>query len=82
MQGNHEGIKRPRRLEAQTKKHPEEKKRKPRQGIRSQDPQQPSRDADPFRHKVKGRIGQLERKRKRNPRMKGSEKQSDKVKLQ
>ena len=27
MQGNHEGIKRPRRLEAQTKKHPEEKKK-------------------------------------------------------
>ena len=25
--GNHEGIKRPRRLEAQTKKHPEEKKK-------------------------------------------------------
>ena len=28
MQGNHEGIKRPRRLEAQTKKHPEQKKKK------------------------------------------------------
>ena len=27
MQGNHEGIKRPRRLEAQTKKNPEEKKK-------------------------------------------------------
>ena len=27
MQGNHEGIKRPWRLEAQTKKHPEEKKK-------------------------------------------------------
>ena len=27
MQGNHEGIKRPRRLEAQTKKHPKEKKK-------------------------------------------------------
>ena len=66
MQGNHEGIKRPRRLEAQTKKHPEQKKkRKPWQGIRSQDPQQPSRDADPFRHKVKGRLGQLERKRQK-----------------
>ena len=64
MQGNHEGIKRPRRLKAQTKKHPEEK-RKPQQGIRSQDPQQPSRGADPFRHKVKGRLGQLERKRQK-----------------
>ena len=65
MQGNHEGIKRPKRLEAQTKKHPKEKKRKPRQGIRSQDPQQPLKGADPFRHKDKGRLGQLERKRQK-----------------
>ena len=43
----------------------QKKKRKPRQGIRSQDPQQPSRGADPFRHKVKGRLGQLERKRQK-----------------
>ena len=64
MQGNHEGIKRLRRLEAQTKKHPKEK-RKPWQGIRSQDPQQPSRGADSFRHKDKGRRGQLEKKRQK-----------------
>ena len=28
MQENHEGIKRPRKLEAQTKKHPKDKKRR------------------------------------------------------
>lgn len=43
----------------------QKKKRKPRQGIRSQDPQQPSRGVDLFRHKVKGRLGQLERKRQK-----------------
>ena len=42
-----------------------QKKREPRQGIRSKDPQEPSRGADPFRHKDKGRLGQLERKRQK-----------------
>ena len=62
VQGNHEGIKRPRRLEAQTKKHPEEKKKKHGKRIRSQDPQQPLRSADPSRHTVKRRLGQFKRK--------------------
>ena len=65
VQGDHEGIKRPKRLKAQTKKHPEEKENHDKR-IRSQDPQQPSRGADPFRHKDKGRLGQLERKRQKN----------------
>ena len=42
-----------------------QKKREPRQGIRSKDPQEPSRGADPFKHKDKGRLGQLERKKDR-----------------
>ena len=41
------------------------KKRKPRQAIQGQDPQQPSRGADPFKHKGKGRLGQLEGKRQK-----------------
>ena len=53
------------------------KKREPRQGIRIKDPQEPSRGADPFRHKVKGRLGQLERKRqKKKIRNKKQKKQS------
>ena len=40
-----------------------QKKRGPQQGIRSKDPQEPSKGADPFRHKDKGRLGQLERKK-------------------
>ena len=42
-----------------------QKKIEPRQGIKSKDPQEPSRDADPFRHKDKGRLRQLERKRQK-----------------
>ena len=52
VQADHEGIKRPRRLEAQTKKHQEEKEIHDKR-ISSQDPQQPSRGADPSRHTVK-----------------------------
>ena len=76
MQETHEGIKSPGDPEAQTKKHP--KKREPRQGIRSKDPQEPSRGADPFRHKDKGRLGQLDRKRqKKKTRNKSKKNASD-----
>ena len=61
VQGDHEGIKRFRRLEAQMKKHREEKETHGKR-LRSQDPQQLSRGADPFRHTVKRSLGQLERK--------------------
>ena len=61
VQGDHEGIKRPRRLEVQMKKHREEKETHGKR-LSSQDPQQPSRGADPSRHIVKRRLGQLERK--------------------
>ena len=61
VQGDHEGIKRPRRLEAQTKKHREEKETHGKR-LSSQDPQQPSRGADPSWHTIKRRLGQLERK--------------------
>ena len=61
VQGDHKGIKRPRRLEAQMKKHREEKETHGKR-LRSQDPQQPSRGADPSRHTVKRKLGQLERK--------------------
>ena len=62
VQGDHERIKkRPRRLEAQTKKHQEEKETHDKR-LSSQDPQQPSRGADPSRRTVKRRLGQLERK--------------------
>ena len=47
--------------EAQKKKH-KKKKRGPRQRIRSKDPQEPSIGMDPFRHKEKGRLGQIGRK--------------------
>ena len=52
VQEDHEGIKRPRKREAQTKKHQEEKEIHGKR-ISSQDPQQPSRGADPSRHTVK-----------------------------
>ena len=52
VQGDHEGIKRPKRLKAQTKKHREEKETHGKR-LSSQDPQQPSRDADSSRHTVK-----------------------------
>ena len=52
VQGDHEGIKRPKRLKAQTKKHREEKETHGKR-LSSQDPQQPSRGADPSRHTVK-----------------------------
>ena len=52
VQGDHERIKRPRGLEAQTKKHREEKETHGKR-LSSQDPQQPSRGADPSRHTVK-----------------------------
>ena len=61
VQGDHEGLKRPRRLKAQTKKHREEKETHCKR-LSSQDPQQPSRGVDPSRNTVKRRLGQLERK--------------------
>ena len=51
----------PRRLEAQKKKHQEGKETHGKR-LNSQDPQQPSRDADPSRRTVKRRLRQLERK--------------------
>ena len=64
VQRDHEGIKRPRRLEAHTKKYREEKENHGKR-LRSQDPQQSSRGADFSRHIVKRRLGQLERKRQK-----------------
>ena len=66
MQENHEGIKSPGSLKPRQRSIQKIKKeRKPRQGIKGQDPQQPSRGADPFKHKDKGRQGQLEGKRQK-----------------
>ena len=62
MQRTHEGIKRPRRLEAQTKKYREEKETHGKR-ISSQDPQQPSRGADPSRHTVKRKTRTARKKR-------------------
>ena len=62
VQGDHEGIKRPRRLEAQTKKHREEKETHGKR-LSSQDPQQPSRGADPSRHTVKRKTRTARKKR-------------------
>ena len=63
VQGDHEGIKRPRRLEAQ--RSIEKRKENHGKRLRSQDPQQSSRGADPSRHTAKRRLGQLERKRQK-----------------
>ena len=62
MQADHEGKKRPRRLEAQTKKHQEEKEIHGKR-ISSQDPQQPSRGTDPSRHTVKRKTRTAQKKR-------------------
>ena len=65
VQGDHERIKRPRRLEAQTKKHQEGKETHgKRLKKNSQDPQQPPRGADPSKRisTVRGRLRQFERK--------------------
>ena len=62
VQADHEGIKRPRRLEAQTEKHREEKETHGKR-ISSQDPQQPSRGADPSRHTVKRKTRTTRKKR-------------------
>ena len=64
MQETHEGIKKTQGI-LKPRQRSIQKKREPRQGIRSKDPQEPSRGADPFRHKDKGRLGQLERKRQK-----------------
>ena len=46
--------------------------------IKSKDPQEPPRSADPSRHKDKGRIGQLDRKRqKKKTRNKSNRNASD-----
>ena len=65
MQETHEGIKKKAQGILKPRQRSIQKKREPRQGIRSKDPQEPSRGADPFRHKDKGRLGQLERKRQK-----------------
>ena len=70
MQGDHERKRngRPKRLEAQKKKHQEGKETHgKRLKKNSQDPQQPPRGADPSRRisTVKGRLRQFERKDKK-----------------
>ena len=62
VQADHKGIKRPRRLEAQTKKYREEKETHGKR-ISSQDPQQPSRGAEPSRHTVKRKTRSARKKR-------------------
>ena len=52
VQADHEGIKKPKRLDSQTKKHQEEKEIHGKK-ISSQDPQQPSRGTDPSKDTVK-----------------------------
>ena len=52
VQGDHERIKRPRGLKAQTKKHQEGKETHGKR-LSSQDPQQSSRGTDPSRRIVK-----------------------------